>query len=220
MDNEFLSTIEPYENNIEKWWVELPIKDIRRLKPEPDRDILLILGDAWCVMDDFSKFLDFEVPFDLMAINYAAKVIPAGIPIQHFIAGDSHTPPMQRCALELEGKGTIRHCWNRGSKGFDVRWGRNTAKGWTGTTANLGIKIGIALGYMKIVLAGCPMDGNGNWYKDTLPANDIKRFKDHTAHLWKWTEIASRPIGRFIRSMSGNTAMLFGEPDQAWLEDV
>jgi len=94
---------------------------------------------------------------------------------------------------------------------------RNGRGGWNGTSANLALKIGIALDYTRIVLAGCPMDNSGNWYKPMLKNNDVKSNKDHRNHLWKWTEIATRPIGRFIRSMSGNTRDLFGEPTREWL---
>jgi len=215
----FLSTIEPYQIDPERWWADRPIEDPASLKPATGRDVLLIVGDGRDVLNDLDRFLAFEEPADLMAMNFSPKIIPATWHIDHYIAGDSHTSSMQKVAGEMPA-GTLRHCWNQNSKHFDIRWSRNSSKPWNGTTLNLGVKIGIALGYLKIVLAGCPMDTSGNWYKDTLPENDIKRGKDHTAHLWKWTEIASRPIGRFIRSMSGNTAQLFGEPTKEWLQDV
>jgi hypothetical protein len=33
-------------------------------------------------------------------------------------------------------------------------------------------------------------------------------------------EIACRPIGRFVKSMSGNTADLFGKPTINWLNHI
>ena len=106
----------------------------------------------------------------------------------------------------------------------DKKWDRRAGvaeigrTGWNGTTANLCVKIGIALGYSRMVLAGVPMDKSGNWYRPYIPENDIKQNKNHVSHLWKWNEIASRPIGRLIRSMSGNTAQLLGKPTKEWLE--
>jgi hypothetical protein len=218
-DVEFLSTIEPFHVDTERWWVERPVEYLSDLKPDGQNDIMLIVGDGRDVLKDMIDFVRFEQPFDLMCINFSPKIMPKNLDIHHYIAGDSHTKEMQKIAESLPCN-TIRHCWNRNSKHFDVRWARNTSKSWTGTTANLGIKIGIALGYLKIVLAGCPMDESGNWYTKSLPENDVKKHKNHTAHLWKWTEIGSRPIGRFIRSMSGNTARIFGKPDAEWLQDV
>jgi hypothetical protein len=188
---------------------------VQSLRPEPKKPVLLVVGDAAGVLDDIDRFLDFGVDFDTMAINYSPKIIPW--PIQHFIAGDSHMPDMQTMAKAMKN-GCIKHCWNPNSDGFDVRWIRNSSQGWNGTTANLGIRIALILGYLRIVLAGVPMDNTGNWYKTVLKTDDVKQGKDHRAHLWKWTEIATRPIARFIKSMSGNTADMFGKPTADWLK--
>ncbi len=191
--------------------------EIDTLRPKPQRETLLIVGDATGVFDDLEAFKAIGTEFDTMAINYSHKVIPWAI--QHFIAGDSHMNDMQGQAKKLPDD-VIKHCWNPNSFGFDVRWLRRYGGGWTGTTAMLGVKIGIALDYLRIVFAGVPMDDSGNWYAPALPDNDIKKEKDHRHHLWKWTEIAGRPLGRFIRSMSGNTLDLFGLPDREWIERV
>ena len=197
-----------------KIWQNPPIEDIESLRPKPKRDILLLVGDATGVLDDIEEFLKFEVDFDTMAINYSMLLIPWTI--QHFVAGDSHMKDMQKMAATLPDT-VIKHGWNPGSVGFDVRWVRQYRQGWDGTTANLGMKVGLYLDYLRLVFAGIPIDKSGNWYSKSLPKYDIKQNKDHRHHLWKWTEIASRPIARFIRSMSGNTADLFGKPTREWL---
>ena len=214
----FISSIEPTRIDPNRWWVHPKIDDPYSLKPLPDNDILLVVGDSAGVVDDLGRFLAMAPgPFDTMCINYSVKLVPWKI--QHFIAGDSHMPDMQNLAASLPDS-VIKHCWNPNSTNFHVRWHRTGMNGWDGTTANLGLKIGIALGYIKVVLAGCPMDDSGNWYNKILRQNDKKQGKDHRAHLWKWTEIAARPISRLCRSMSGNTAMLLGEPTKQWLEDT
>ena len=190
------------------------ITDLTELRPKTGTDVLLIVGDGTGVFDDLEAFLDFGVKFDTMCINYSKEAVPW--PIQHFIAGDSHMKDMQDVARSL-GPEVIKHCWNPNSRAFDVRWVRNGRGGWNGTTANLGIKIGVLLDYLRIILAGIPMDDSGNWYAPYLPKNDVKQNKDHRHHLWKWTEIASRPLAHFIRSMSGNTMDLFGRPTKEWL---
>ena len=193
------------------------IEDHMRLKPKPEKDVLLILGDGSCVLKDIGEWYDLAqgiVEYDTMCVNYSAMICPH--PMQHYAAGDAHMPDMQAMARKLP-KGIVKHAWNPGCTGYDVRWIRNGRGGWNGTSANLALQIALALDYSRIVLAGCPMDNSGNWYKDSLPDDDIKKKKDHRAHLWKWTEIATRPIGRFIRSMSGNTADLFGRPTREWL---
>lgn len=219
MRDQFLSTVEPYWIDPEAWWRDAPVEDLSALRPDTGNKVLLIIGDGANVLEDLRKFLDLKVQADIMCINYSVKLVSDFLTIHHYIAGDSHTKTMQKVAEDL-GPPTVRHCWNQNSKNFDVRWGRNSSKPWTGTTANLGIKIGISLGYLKMVMAGCPMDNSGNWYTRNISDEDVKKNKDHTWHLWKWTEIASRPISAFIRSMSGKTADLLGEPDRSWLLDV
>lgn len=193
------------------------IEDFMRLKPKPEKDVLLIVGDGMSVLKDIGAWYEIAegiVPYDTMCLNYSALICPH--PYQHFAAGDAHMPDMQAVAKKCL-PGVTRHAWNPGSTGFDVRWVRNGRGGWNGTTANLALKIGLALDYTRIVLAGCPMDQSGNWYKPQMKTTDVKANKDHRHHLWKWTEIAVRPIGRFVRSMSGNTADLFGRPSREWL---
>jgi hypothetical protein len=193
------------------------IEDYMSLKPAPHKDVLLIVGDGANVLDDLAEWYRLAegiVPFDTMAVNYSALLMPGHF--EHYAAGDAHMPDMQRVARSLPD-GVIKHAWNPGCYGFDVRWIRNGRGGWNGTSANLAYKIGLALDYTRIVLAGCPMDNSGNWYTKQMPADDIKKDKDHRHHLWKWCEIACRPVGRFVRSLSGNTADVLGKPTRQWL---
>jgi len=199
------------------------IEDVMSLKPKPEKDVLLIIGDATNVLKDIEawyKLAEGIVPYDTMTMNYSPLICPH--PFQHYAAGDGHRPDMQTMAKSLP-KNVLKHCWNPGCVGFDIQWIRNGRGGWTGTTSNLCFNIGLALDYTRIVLCGCPMDMSGNWYKnlvpESLPENDMKRtmVKEHELHLWKWQELAQRPIAKFLKSMSGNTADLFGKPTREWL---
>ncbi|MFH2076311.1 MAG: hypothetical protein ABIJ57_13360 [Pseudomonadota bacterium] len=211
------NTVFPTRIVRQDFWAMPIIQDYMALKPKPAKDVLLILGDGFNLLQDVEKFYSVAegvVPYDTMCVNYSALVCPH--PYQHFAAGDAHLPDMKAVARRVP-PGVIKHAWNPGCWEFDVRWIRNGRGGWSGTSTNLAFKIGLALDYTRIVLAGCPMDDSGNWYKPLIPDNDIKKNKDHRHHLWKWMEIATRPVGRFLRSMSGNTADLFGRPTREWL---
>jgi hypothetical protein len=193
------------------------IDDVLSLKTKPEKDVLLIVGDGSNVLADIEAWYELAegvVPYDTMAVNYSALIIPH--PIQHFAAGDAHMKDMQAVANKLPST-VLKHAWNPGSWGFDIRWIRNGRGGWNGTSANLAFKIGLALDYTRIVLAGCPMDNSGNWYKPLIKESDVKFDKDHRRHMWKWCEIACRPVGKFVRSLSGNTEQLFGRPSREWL---
>ena len=193
------------------------ITDYMKLKPKPEKDVLLVVGDGRNVLDDIGKWYEVAegiIPYDTFCVNYAAMICPH--PFQHYGAGDAHHKNMQDVAKSLPDS-IIKHSWNPNTPGFHVRWVRNGRGGWHGTSGNLALMIGLALDYTRIVFAGCPMDNSGNWYTPFVPADDKKANKDHRHHLWKWMEISLRPIGRFCRSMSGNTADLFGKPTREWL---
>ena len=182
-------------------------------------DILCIVADGPCVWDDLSAFdrVIGDRRHDFMCINEIAKVFPR--PFLHFAAGDSHMPDMQAIAASLPDT-VIKHAYNPTSQYFNVRWVRKYG-GWSGTSTFFGIKIGLAMGYMRIILVGSPLTNTGHWYdKDIKPGDPREaRLKNkHENHLWKWTELAARPIAWFIRSMSGNTRDLLGYPDEEWLD--
>lgn len=193
------------------------MEDYMELKPKPEKDVLLIIGDGRGVLEDIGAWYDIAegiVEYDTMCVNYSATICPHDI--QHYAAGDAHMKDMRTVAESLPDS-VLKHAWNANCPGFDIRWARNGRGGWNGTSGNLALKIGLAFDYTRIVLAGCPMDNSGNWYSKIVAEDDIKAKKDHRHHLWKWCEIATRPIGKFVRSMSGNTRDLFGEPTRQWL---
>jgi hypothetical protein len=208
----------PTKVKMEEWWdaETIPLEELR---PEPKRDILLIVGDGSSVLDDLSEFFDFAVPHDTLCLTHAAVLYHEllELPFEHYAVGDSHREYEQELAGRLPDS-VLKHAWNPKSKNFDVRWIKGDNRGWSGTTLNLGIKVGLALDYLRLVLAGCPMDNSGHWYDRFLKKNDNKLKNDHRHHLWFWTEMATRPSGRFIRSMSGNTGDLLGVPTIEWLE--
>jgi len=196
------------------------IDDYMKYKSKPEKDVLLIIGDGRNVLDDIRSWYNLAagiVPYDTMCVNYSAMICPHKF--EHYAAGDSHMLDMQAVARSLPAD-VVKHAWNPRAVMFDIRWIRNGRGGWNGTSGNLALKIGLAFDYTRIVLAGCPMDNSGNWYSNTIPQEDVKSNKDHRHHLWKWMEISLRPIGRFVRSLSGNTRDLFGEPTREWLNHL
>jgi len=125
------------------------LDNFMELKPKPEKDVLLILGDASNVLDDVGRWYDLAegiVEYDTMAVNYSALIAPH--PIQHYAAGDAHMRDMQRIAQQLP-KGVVRHAWNAGCPGFDIRWARNGRGGWSGTSTNLAVKVGLAMDYKR-----------------------------------------------------------------------
>lgn len=184
-----------------------------------EHDILVIVADGPCVWDDLKAFDEFigERKYDVMCINEIARAFPR--PFKHFAAGDSHMADMQEIAACLPDS-VIKHAYNPTSKHFNVRWIKKYG-GWSGTTTFFGIRIGLAMGYMRIILVGSPLTNTGHWYDKDLQPGDPRESRlknNHENHLWKWTELAARPFAFFVRSMSGNTRDLLGYPDHIWID--
>jgi hypothetical protein len=184
-------------------------------------DILAIVADGPCIWGDLAAWdrLINNRPYDVMCINEIATRFPR--PFLHFAAGDSHQSDMQEIAASLP-ESVIKHAYNPTSKHFNVRWIKKYG-GWSGTSTFFGLRIALAMGYMRIILIGSPLTNTGHWYDKEIKPGDPREsrlYNNHENHLWKWTELASRPIAFFIRSMSGNTKDLLGYPDKEWLDSI
>ena len=75
----------------------------------------------------------------------------------------------------------------------------------TGSSSHLGALAAIRIGYKKIILCGCPLEGN------TSNGNDAKIFREG------WTAKIDIVKDK-VRSMSGWTKELLGYPVREWLE--
>jgi hypothetical protein len=75
-----------------------------------------------------------------------------------------------------------------------------------GSSALMGVIAGLGLGYNKIVLCGCPMEGPNPGH----PGADYSMFQE------KWIKEYLKLIP-MVKSMSGFTKDLLGEPTAEWL---
>lgn len=75
----------------------------------------------------------------------------------------------------------------------------------SGSSAMLGCLAGIEIGYTKIILCGCPLEGK------TASGLSYKQFQKG------WTFHQNKVLG-VVKSMSGWTKEFLGEPTREWLE--
>jgi hypothetical protein len=182
----------------------------RYLLDRPRKPVLLIVGDGANVFDDLENFWSYETDHDTGCINNIARVFPCDF--EHFFAGDSHEGDMQQIAVSLNHTDVLTHCYNPMSEPFAVRWFKENW-GWHGTSSMFAIYVAICLGYLRIVLAGCPMNDIGRWYE-----GQDRVLYDHALHLWRWKQFRERPWAHFVRSMSGKTSDILGVPSMSWLK--
>lgn len=197
-----------------------PSKDISR-----QNDVLLILGDGDSLKKDMDTFFQWGVKHDSGALGRGIKAYPGYV--RHWFCGDGDTSIWWAKNLP-NGNGTIRHCMGE-VDGFDVDWdldqpdynyckitGESNVGRMHGSSAMFGTLVGLALGYKKIVLAGCPLDMNGHYYwpyktKETL--GPIWLGCDFMA----WIDFKEQAEAERVRSMSGYTSKILGQATEGWI---
>jgi len=179
---------------------------------------LIIAGAAPCVIDDLGAIPD-QGRFDCMLIgahspaetriallshhvshendfpDTAKARRAAGLNTDYITWSNRPHPGVQRCCPDLTPPTCAYECRPR----FGAKDPRNHHH-YSGTSAMLGLKIGLRLGYERIILAGVPIDSG------------------HYAHFqvgWQW--IADLLSYCPVRSMSGFTAELLGRYTEEWL---
>jgi len=167
---------------------------------------LVIIGSAPCLEDDLSRLPGHE-KYDHMAIGlssvnryhgdiqYVANNHLENIPLIAQIMKERH----EACG----GNYKYKMICPRMAKGVDIVESYNP-KDPPGSSAITGAFAAIRMGYRKIILTGCPLTGNapaGNPYEEFRQGWDAKQ---------------NEVIG-IVKSMSGWTKDLLGEPTESWL---
>ena len=172
--------------------------------------ILLITGSAPCVIDDIAIALLIAVKsnFSYRDIDYMAIGLSSvDRHIRHIKYMATYHPaeiPEIKKRREAAGGNTdylvISHERKPGVDIFEPFIPP------TGSSSHLGALAAIRMGYNKIILCGCPLEGN------TSNGNDAKVFRDG------WTAKIDIVKDK-VRSMSGWTKELLGYPAREWIEE-
>lgn len=155
---------------------------------------------------------------DVMAINEAYLALET---VHHLVSyHDEIIWPL----LMLKGP---RHTWNgeyrvdtqprvvchsqRESKGVDRVWAFEEGGG---SSSFFGVQVALEMGYRRIVLCGVPFDATGRFYFPPWRGGHDYKGTDGWEIWQKW-----RGEGRLkgVRSASGATRELLGEPERDWL---
>lgn len=154
------------------------------------------------------KAVDFD-QYDVAAIGRAVKKVPAA----HWFNADGETAMAWAEQVKKE-YGAVTHTLGA-VRGFDCDWdieqpdyNYETITGERGrlhgSSAMFATLAGLAMGYEKIVLAGCPLDTEGHWYfEDKKP--------DTLGPIWlgldymAWLDFAKTDQSKRVKSLSGYT---------------
>ena len=190
-------------------------------------DVLLVLGDGRSMPEDRERFYDWDVKADIAAIGRAIKTCNEHA--SHWFNADGETAIAW--AKQIKGQsrnGLMTHTLGP-VDGFDVDWDleqpdyryeeiTNERGRMHGSSAMFATLAGVAMGYGKIVLAGCPMDAEGHWYfpqsKETM--GPIWLGMDYMA----WIDFSHEEQAARVRSMSGYTAKILGKAEKRWIYEM
>ena len=182
-------------------------------------DLLLITGDGKTLPSDLKKFLSLNYNHEVLCLGRSHKIYPKVI--QHYADVDADAGKWVAENIHKTNKrafGTIKHTLGKVAW-FDVGWEiedcpvKSDEILWHGSSALFAVLIGLAMGYRRIVLAGCPLDSKGHWY---FP--DQTEGPRWTAEGYQsWFEFATTMDARKVRSMSGYTRQILGNIDDFFL---
>jgi hypothetical protein len=185
--------------------------------------ILLISGDGKKVREEIEEFLSWHVAHEVMAIGRSVNLHEK---VKHWANVDGADSKWwaEHLPTKNDGKFPIRHTSGE-CQGYDCDWEYEQddyhyqeitgAPRTHGSTSLFAAKVGIALGYEKIVLAGCPLDSEGHWYYDegAEPYGPIWLGFDFMV----WLDFAQPER---VRSMGGYTAKILGKATKEWCDEM
>lgn len=189
---------------------------------------LLVCGSGRCLFADIQalafdehfaprSFSDVHEFFDIMAVNDAYLALDV---VHHLVSYHDEIiwPLLMLKGPRLLDKGeyAVRidglTCHSqRENKGVDRVWIFDEGGG---SSSLFGVQIGLELGYRRIILAGVPFDASGRFYFPPWKSGHDYAGSDG----WEtWELLKANGTLDNVRSLSGRTRELLGEPGRDWL---
>lgn len=180
---------------------------------------LIIAASAECLWDDYLRAKELVEDEDLMCVNLAAICFYYRH-IDHLVT--LHHEGMRRfyAAAQIERRARsnrdrrcqkiITHSYKEASGGVDVLWDITNPGGTSGLFA---ATVAVRLGYDKIILCGMPIDNSRRFYDSP---NKVFKYSG-LSQQDPWQNAARTRLEGKVRSMSGNTRKILGEPTKDWL---
>jgi len=175
----------------------------------------IICGSAPCLLADYKKVTESISDYLTIGINEAVKVISCNKLIT------AHPELIK----DFKDGSINSNIETHSSKAYYPDWFDKADYFWSdikgGATSGIdAVQVAIRMGFSKIILVGCPMDGgDGYFHSKKAPENVVgcPRFgnkgNEHlvSKHQAKLAEIVKDGDFSSVSSMSGYTAKIFGQ---------
>jgi hypothetical protein len=174
-----------------------------------------VLATGRTVWDDLLRFDPVARKASVVAVNN--MILHWKERVHHGVSLHVEEPPLWRSlrpCYSCDGAYVQTHTYTSGRPSkCDFEWDVERSRG--GTSTLLAVMIGLGIGYDRIVLCGAPLDGKGHFYDP--PGRDMTPEFTQDFVKNEWTDCRDSFFKGRVRSMSGWTRELLGEPDEAWL---
>jgi len=169
--------------------------------------IALVLGGADCLHDDRRRAEAMFEPDTIIATNGAGIAEPG--PLKHWVTMHPNLFPIWMAERRKAGRSDAQNLWCRVGAPAPPHLTCRRVHSWGGSSGLLAVAVGLELGYL-VVCCGVPLDKTPHF-------DDPKRtpWKDGPNYRPAW--VRRRAALGDVRSMSGWTAELLGQPTQEWL---
>jgi len=173
----------------------------------------LILGGAKCLYDDVEAALKLFTPDIVIAVKDIGITYPI---IHHWVTFHIDRTPRELATRRATGLRDPECIWHhakaRNVPYLDVPTRKIVVKG--GSSGMMGVLCALELGVDKAVLTGIPLDPAMPHYHRRKHG---KPWRDATLYRAFWKQEAPTFNDR-VRSMSGYTKELLGEPTAKWFK--
>lgn len=181
----------------------------------------IILGGSKAVWEDYHEarvLFENQKDYDIIAINDIAALFKAEN-IEHICSVHQQIlQPLRALRMIRITNHPYTHA-QKAHEGVDFAWGNLLPNG--GTSALFAVKIAMAMGYKKIILAGCGLDKTGHFYDPDIPEDNNNGWFDEACRMpWKDFHKENKEAERRVRFMSGELAKVFGTPTHEWVYNL
>lgn len=198
---------------------EMPHSNARLIEGR-EKDVLLVLGSGLSVFEDIKAAemvirLAGNVPYDVMACNLSFLAYNGHI--LHLVSVHPERLLYFYELAKLLPEQRMGHIYTHSfmlAEGIEFAW---PIANQEGTSSIFCVKVGLLLGYKKIICCGVPLEGSRRFY-DNPNQQFINNFSCRSIeNAWReWAK--TEGFRQSVRSMSAKSKEILGAPDERWLK--
>ena len=178
----------------------------------------VVMATGWTVWDDLERFDPVARKCAVVAVNN--MILHWKARVHHGVSLHAEEPPLWRLLRGQYGCDaghTHTHAYRESRDpripNCDYIW-KIRGSALAGTSTLFAVAVALALGYSRIVVAGAPLDGKRHFYDS--PGVECKQFAS-TSVRQEWQNAQTHVFQDRVRSLSGWTRELLGEPADSWI---